>query len=107
MFTYQERLVILFLILTAIFGIGINFLNKRYPKARRIYYFNIDLERVNLNRADKETLITIPGIGEKLAQRIVEYREKNQEFTEIEEIRKIRGMNSYRYEKVKDYLYIE
>jgi competence ComEA-like helix-hairpin-helix protein len=41
---------------------------------------------VNLNTATPAQIATLPGIGEKAAQRIVEYREKNNGFKKIEEI---------------------
>lgn len=41
---------------------------------------------VNLNTATATQIATLPGIGEKAAQRIIEYREKNGGFKKIEEI---------------------
>ena len=40
---------------------------------------------VNLNTATATQIATLPGIGEKAAQRIIEYREKNGGFKKIEE----------------------
>ena len=41
---------------------------------------------VNLNTATATQIATLPGVGEKAAQRIIEYREKNGGFKKIEEI---------------------
>ena len=41
---------------------------------------------VNLNTATASQIATLPGVGEKAAQRIIEYREKNGGFKKIEEI---------------------
>ncbi len=41
---------------------------------------------VNLNTATAAQIATLPGIGEKAAQRIIEYREKNGGFKKPEEI---------------------
>ena len=41
---------------------------------------------VNLNTATATQIATLPGIGEKAAERIIEYREKNGGFKKIEEI---------------------
>lgn len=105
--TRQERGVILFLITMALVGRGIEFLIKKYSSVRTFLCFNQDIGKVNLNKADKETLIGVPGIGERLAQRIIEHREKQGDFEEIEELKKIKGITAYRYEKFKDSFYIK
>lgn len=101
--TPQEKRVILFLITVALTGIGVNFLSKRYPQVKIIAYINEDLSKINLNKADKEALITIPGLGEKLSQRIIDYRRQQGIFKDIEELKNIKGLSGYRYEKIKDY----
>ncbi len=49
---------------------------------------------VSLNRADSELLITLPGIGPKLAERIIAWRQKNGRFESIEELLQIPGISS-------------
>ena len=41
---------------------------------------------VNLNTATAEQLATIPGVGPKMAERIIDYRQKNGGFKKVEEI---------------------
>lgn len=101
--TPQEKRVILFLITVTLVGVGVNFLSKRYPHVKIIAYINEDLSKINLNKADKEMLISIPGLGEKLSQRIIEYRRQQGVFKDIEELKNIKGLAGYRYEKIKDY----
>ena len=86
---------------------GINFFLKKYAPARVITYFYQDIGKVDINHADKEVLMSISGIGEKLAQRILEYRKQNGDFTSVEDLKKIKGINDYRYEKIKDSLCVE
>lgn len=105
--TRQERQVILFLITVALVGIGINFLVKRYSQIKVIRYLNQDISRFDLNKADKEMLIGVSGIGEKLAQRIIEYRRQQGDFRNIEELRNIKGISSSKYEAIKDYFFVE
>ena len=105
--TRQERQVILFLILIALFGLGINFLTKHYSHIRVIGYINQDVGKINLNQATPEVLIDVPGIGSKLAQRIIDYRKQNGEFRDITELEVIKGIGKSKYEAIKDYFIIE
>lgn len=47
---------------------------------------------VNLNTADEDTLIALPGIGPALAQRIIAYREEHGPFTDIDQLLAIQGI---------------
>ncbi|WP_088105676.1 ComEA family DNA-binding protein [Halalkalibacter urbisdiaboli] len=47
---------------------------------------------MNINTADYETLQVITGVGEVIAQRIIDYRETNGDFTRIEEIKRVKGI---------------
>ncbi len=58
--------------------------------------------KVNINVADKKTLMTLPGIGDSKAQSIITYREKNGKFSSIEDIQKISGIKEAVYNKIKD-----
>jgi competence protein ComEA len=54
---------------------------------------------VNINTADVKALMTLTGIGEKVAQRIVAYREANGPFKAPEELRKVSGVGPSLWEK--------
>lgn len=58
--------------------------------------------KVSLNRASKEELESLPRIGPKLAQAIIDYREKHKGFRNIEEIKLVRGIGEKMYEIIKD-----
>ncbi|MDD3303447.1 MAG: helix-hairpin-helix domain-containing protein [Clostridia bacterium] len=58
-------------------------------------------EKVNINTAPKEELMTLNGIGEGTASKIMEYR-KNQEFLEIEDIMNISGIGENKFNDIKD-----
>lgn len=60
------------------------------------------VQKVNINTADADTLMTIPGIGESRAEAIIAYREKNGTFASVEEIMKIDGIKEKMFEKIKD-----
>ena len=62
-----------------------------------------DSNLININTADVYTLMTLNGIGEVLANNIIEYRSVNL-FNSIEEIKNVKGIGNYVYEKIKDYI---
>ena len=51
-----------------------------------------DPSPVNLNTADAEALTALPGIGEELARRIVEYREEHGPFEAVEDLTEVSGI---------------
>lgn len=64
-------------------------------------------EKVNINTATFEELIKINGIGETLAKRIIEKREKDGRFSSIESLLDVKGIGQSNYEQIKDYLTVE
>lgn len=58
--------------------------------------------KININTADLYTLMTLPGIGETYAQRIVDYRTANGPFKNIEDIKNVEGIGEKRYESIKN-----
>ena len=58
--------------------------------------------RININSASKSELMDLPGIGSVLSERIVDYRKSNGPFSKIEDLRKVSGIGSKRYEAIKD-----
>ncbi len=64
-----------------------------------------DTSKISINSASKEELMTLPGIGEKTALKIIEYR-KAQAFKSIEDIKNVKGIGDKKYEKIKDLIVI-
>ena len=105
--TKQERQVVLFLISVALIGLGISFLTKKCSKIRVIGYISQQEDKININQASKESLVGIPGIGEKLAQRIIDYRRHKGKFYNSAELKNIKGIGQTKYQAIKDYLNLE
>jgi len=58
--------------------------------------------KVNINTATVAELETLPRVGPKVAQRIVDFRTKNGNFKRVEEIMKVQGIGEKVYENIKD-----
>ena len=104
--TQEERRVILFLAGIALLGLGVSFLSKNNSPLKSWVSVNENLGKLNLNKADKEALLALPGIGEKLAQRILDYRRENERFLDLEDLKKIKGVTEYRYQKLKELFFL-
>ena len=59
---------------------------------------------ININRASKEELKAIPGIGDGIATKIIDYRTQNGNFSTIEDIKKVSGIKEKLFSKIKDYI---
>ncbi len=63
--------------------------------------------KININTAYILDLQALPGIGEVMAERIIEYREQKKGFKKIDEIMNVKGIGDKKYEKIKDYITVE
>ena len=64
-------------------------------------------EKINLNTATLEELMTLERIGPKYAQRIIDYRETNGPFEKIEDIMKVKGVGPKTFDANKDLITVE
>jgi len=60
--------------------------------------------KVNLNTASIEQLTTLPGVGPKLAARIVEYRQKSGTFRSTKELMNVQGIGEKNFAKLETWL---
>lgn len=59
--------------------------------------------KININSADASDLQKIPGVGEKTAEKIIDYRNNNS-FSSIEDIKNVPGIGDKKFESMKDYI---
>jgi competence protein ComEA len=60
--------------------------------------------KVNLNTATAEQLTSLPGVGPKLAARIVEHRQKEGPFKTAQELMNVKGVGEKNFQKIQGYL---
>lgn len=62
---------------------------------------------ININTAEKEELILIPGIGEYLASNIIDYRKLNGDFKSVSDIKSVKGVGDKTFEQIKIYITVD
>ncbi len=95
------------------------------PKIGEPVYYNIDqnsvildnsqeninntqeyISIININTANVEELVTLKGIGESTANKIIEYRELNGDFLSIEDIKNVNGIAESKFETIKEFIIV-
>jgi competence ComEA-like helix-hairpin-helix protein len=61
-----------------------------------------DTDKVNINTAEVKELMTLTGVGRKVAEKIVEYRDTHGPFKKADELRKVDGVGNGLWEKNRD-----
>ena len=62
--------------------------------------------KIDLNTADAELLMSLPGIGKTKAEAILSYREEHGAFASIEELKQVSGIKDALFSRVKQYIYV-
>jgi competence ComEA-like helix-hairpin-helix protein len=124
--TKTERKVILFLVVTLLVGGGIRLYQAMVPSAPQFDYHGSDSTfaalstapedssvgmvregieeasgKLNINTATKEQLLDLPGVGEITAERILAYRAETGKFSNVDELRAIKGMSKKKVENLR------
>ncbi len=60
--------------------------------------------KVNINSADLDALCQIPGIGPKMAERIISYRKANGRFKRVEDLLNVKGIGEKKLARMKGFL---
>ncbi len=127
--TRSEQRVLLFLTSTLIVGAGIRLYQESTPAQRQFDYRSIDSSfadfrekstldsagteirgpagPININTASKEELISLPGIGPTLAERIISLRSATGAFRSIDDLGKVKGISKKKLEKLRPLVTIQ
>lgn len=68
---------------------------------------NSSKSTININTADKTALMSLPSIGEKTAQKIIDYRENNRKFQTKEELKNVTGIGDKKYSQLEEFITVE
>ena len=66
-----------------------------------------DSTKIDLNKATVQELVKLKGIGKKFAERIIEYRKENGNFTKVEDIMKVKGIGQKKFDAIKSLISVE
>ena len=64
-------------------------------------------KKIDINSASVAELQKLPRIGEKVAQRIVDFRKQHGDFKKIEEIMKVKGIGEKTFKLIKDLIVVK
>lgn len=62
---------------------------------------------ININTASETELEQLPGIGPSISSRIIQYRDTNGKFKNIEDIKNVTGIGNNKYEKIKNFIKVK
>ena len=63
--------------------------------------------KVNINIASTETLMQLPGIGQKTAEKIIAFRKQNNGFKAIADLMLVKGIGEAKFNRIKEFIIIE
>ena len=65
------------------------------------------MPKVNLNTADQSTLETLPGVGPRTAELIIEYRTEAGGFTRVEDLMNVRGIGERTFLRLRELVVVD
>lgn len=62
--------------------------------------------KINISTCDKSQLLSLPGVGEKTAEKILEYRDMNG-FKDIEDLKNVSGIGDKKFDAIKEFIIVK
>jgi competence protein ComEA len=63
--------------------------------------------QIDINKASAVELTAIPGVGNAIAQRIIEFRDKQGPFGRVEDLLKVRGIGEKSFQKIRPHVKVD
>ena len=101
----RERILVLLLSVPLIFFVSA--CAKRSRATQPTTTSSATSKRININTASAKELEALPGIGEGLAERIVEHREKYGPFRRAEHLMMVRGISATRFRALRHLITVD
>lgn len=76
---------------------------ERFPTSKKK---ELPSGKININTATKAELMKLPGVGEAMAERILEYR-KNERFIAPDDMKRIKGVGDKKFEKIRPFVIVK
>ena len=118
--TKQEKVILIFLASTFITGLGVSSYKKSQQSVKlQVQPYKINTAReeadkfiedyslININSLEIDQLNRLPGVGDKIAARIVDYRKRHGPFRAKEELMQVKGIGEKKFEKIKDLIILK
>jgi competence ComEA-like helix-hairpin-helix protein len=119
--TKKERIIVAVLALGLVLAWGVKaYRRSRLPPELKIRYFRIEdvntaaadaalavSEKININTASLEDLMSLRGVGRTLAGRIIDHRTQKGPFKSVEELKEVKGIGEKLFSGIKDRLSAE
>lgn len=104
----KDRVYLIFTVAVTALSMTMYFFNAKVESTTKEFDTPVKEEKVyiNLNSATLEELMKIPGIGEKKANDILEFKRKNGAFKNPEELMEISGIKENTFNKISRYIYV-
>jgi len=106
--TNQERKIFLFLMFLFLLGFGLSYYKKSQGPSTclllGVFPQSSVRKPLDINNATREELIALPGIAEVTADAIIAYRAKHGNFSDVVELKNIKGISDKKLESLKKYL---
>ncbi|MCF2948420.1 ComEA family DNA-binding protein [Paraglaciecola aquimarina] len=76
------------------------------PAKNKLTQSQKQMTKVNLNTTSLEQLVSLPGVGKKKAEAIIEYRTKNGKYQSVDDLMKVKGVGKKMLSKLKSQISI-